>query len=366
MKVVHLTSVHKSNDVRIFLKECLTLAEAGLDVSIVAPNAEDRVERGVRIYGVADRSKSRVARMVKTVNNVCRKGLLLNADVYHIHDPELLRVVPILKSRGKKVIYDVHEDVPRQIMGKYWLKNWQKKIIAKVFEYFENKMAKKVDFIVAATPTIRDRFLKLNKNTIDVNNFPKIEEYETSGHVTKEMEVCYIGGIVEVRGIKELVMALPKTNIRLNLGGAYSPPGFKDELMALSGWNKVNDLGFLDRKLVVENMKRSVAGIVTLYPLINYLDSLPVKMFEYMASGIPVIASDFPLWKRIIEENNCGICVNPHSPDEIANAINYLVDHRNTAIEMGRNGRKAVENEFNWANEGVKLVRAYNELTTFE
>ena len=128
------------------------------------------------------------------------------------------------------------------------------------------------------------------------------------------------------------------------------------------GWKNVDYLGWMDREGVKAALNESMIGLVTLHPIINYLDALPVKMFEYMAAGLPVIASNFPLWKKIIEGNQCGLCVAPLDPQAIADAIDYLLVHPEEAERMGRNGQKAVQERYNWGLEELKLTSLYDSL----
>ena len=362
-KVCHITTVHPSKDVRIFHKECCSLAKAGFDVSLLVLNADSDIEKDVKIIGVTHPFKGRIDRILNAPKIALKEALQVNADIYHFHDPEFLRVALALKKKGKKVIYDVHEDVPRQILAKYWIPSLFRKMISIIFEKFENYVAARLDYIVTATPFIRNRFLKVNKNTIDINNYPKVEEFDLDIAPTFNSEqVCYIGGIEKVRGIEQMVQSLAFSNGTLTLAGKFSSESLEHEMKQNSNWNKVNFVGFLDRKGVNQLLKNSMAGLVTLHPIINYIDALPVKMFEYMASGIPVIASNFPLWKSIIDEVRCGTTVDPMQPQAIADAINNYIKHPETARKHGENGKKAILQKYNWSIEEKKLIEIYFHL----
>jgi glycosyltransferase involved in cell wall biosynthesis len=153
-----------------------------------------------------------------------------------------------------------------------------------------------------------------------------------------------------------------KTNVRLKLVGNFSPESLREEVMQYRGWGKVDELGFLDREEIKKVFSESIIGLVTLLPVENYMDSLPVKLFEYMSSGIAVVASNFPLWKDIVEKNQCGICVDPYVPKKIATAIDYLANNREITYEMGKKGRKAVNDKYNWMIEESKLLEVYSEV----
>jgi glycosyltransferase involved in cell wall biosynthesis len=364
VKICHLTSVHHRHDVRIFSKELGSLEKAGYEVTvIVADGKGSEKQNGYNILDIG-KPKNRIKRIIISTKKVYKKALEVNAEIYHFHDPELLMFGQKLKKRGKKVIYDVHEDVPRQILRKYWIPKPLRKLISSKVEKYENHLASKMDYIITATPFIRDRFLKVNKNTIDINNFPILETSQNPANwIHKKPEVCYIGSLTKVRGMKEMVNAFASLeNVKLNLAGNYSPEEFRDELTATQGWERVNELGFVNRTQAKEIMDRSLVGLVTLHPIINYIDSLPVKMFEYMGAGIPVIASDFPLWKEIVEKNNCGICVDPNDPRKIQEAIMFIINNQDKAKKMGENGFKLVNEKFNWENEKIKLMGLYKEV----
>ncbi|BAY83950.1 group 1 glycosyl transferase [Calothrix parasitica NIES-267] len=363
-KICHLTSVHTPFDTRIFRKECVSLTNADYKVTLIVSNTQDDVVENINIRSLT-KPKTRSERITKTIWKVLEYAIDENADIYHFHDPELIPIGLILKGRGKKVIYDVHEDVPRQILSsKNYIPNFFRRLVSGTVEKIENFAVKYFDAVVTATPYIRDRFLKIGCNAIDINNYPILDELYIAKTTweQKEKAVCYVGGIWDKRGLFEMVEAIGKTNVSLILAGKFAYSEQRDKALTMPGWNNIQELGYLNREGVAQTLANSMAGLVVLHPIINYLYALPVKMFEYMCAGIPVIASNIPLWKEIIEGNQCGICVDPMNYEAIAKAIQWIVDNPDEAKRMGENGRKAVEEKYNWENEAKKLRALYKEL----
>ncbi|TLS38496.1 glycosyltransferase family 4 protein [Pseudalkalibacillus caeni] len=371
MKVCHLTSVHPAEDIRILIKECQTLAKAGHDVSLVVANTDSRSLYGVNVVGVESIVNNPIQRIFKSPKRVFETALKIDADVYHFHDPELIPVGLKLSKKGKHVIYDVHEDVPEQVLSKQWIPKPLRKLISTTVEKVERYASKRFSAVVTATPTISKRFKTYNSNTVTVHNYPILNELigqasENSNVEKQGNKVIYIGGITELRGIKEMVAAMEKVNssteAELALAGKFAPEQLKTELETTTGWNYVNHLGYLNRDQVKSSLSESDIGLVLIHPEPRYVVSLPIKMFEYMSAGIPVIASNFPLWKEIVEGDECGICVDPLNLEEIADAIKWLINNPEAAGEMGRNGRKAIEEKYNWEKESETLINLYNNL----
>ena len=366
--VAHLTSVHGRYDVRIYHKECRSLAAAGYRVTLVVADGlgDETTADGISIRD-AGKSGGRLGRIVFGAARVARAARELDAALYHFHDPELMPAGLALRRRGKRVIFDSHEDVPTQMLSKPYLTPRLLKALAWMVGGIENWTVKRLDAVIGATPTITEKFRSRARKVANVNNYPILGELtEESDSVKREPRVCYVGGISAARGIVPLVQALTQTKsgARLELVGSFTEPETAAQVAALPGWQLVDARGFCDRSEVREVLSRSMAGLVTLLPYPNYVDALPIKMFEYMSAGVPVIASDFPLWREILLPRGCGICVDPEDPAAIAQAIDHLVSNPERAAEMGRNGQAAVRDEYNWANEERKLLRLYEDVLT--
>ncbi len=362
IKVCHITTVHPAFDNRIFYRECVSLAQAGYEVHLLIANQTEKtgVKEGVNLHNI-NLSKARIPRFLFSKKTVLAAALKLEASIYHFHDPELLPVGKKLKQLGKKVIYDSHEDVPRQILHKSYIPRFIRPMISKIYERMENHTVRQLDAVVSPTPHIQNRFSKINKHSVEVCNYPQ-KVLKKTDWTKRKNELCYIGSLTKVRGILEMVEALKAVDSRLNLAGHWWEEDYKKQVFQSAGWNKVNALGYIDKSEVEKVLSQSKIGLVTLHPIESYQVAYAVKMFEYMANGIPMIASNFPLWKKIVEQNNCGICVDPLNPSAIAKAINYLLQNEEEAKSMGQNGQKAFLEKYNWNSEKEKLIALYQAL----
>ena len=365
-KVAHLTSVHYAFDTRIFHKECRTLAAAGYDVVLIAPNDRDEAEDGVQIRAVP-KPTGRPGRMTRTTWQILRAAWRERANVYHFHDSELIPVGVLLALCGRRVIYDVHEDLPLQISGKFWIPGWMRWTVSRAAAVLEALGSQVFRGIVAATPAIAARFPA--RKTVTVQNFPVVGELASSRRrplAERPPNAAYIGMIEVIRGIREIVASFAlvreSLNARLVLGGKFDPPELVDSVRQIPGWSKVDFLGWQSRKEVAELLANVRVGLVVLHPRPNYLDSYPVKLFEYMSAGLPVVVSDFPLWRQIVEDAGCGLVVDPLDPGSIAEAVQWLLENTEEAEAMGERGRKAIDTKYNWSAEAEKLTQYYRHI----
>ena len=368
--VCHITSVHPADDVRIFIKECRTLAKAGYNVSLIAPGTKCKNKEGVRIVGISPSKGGRVFRMTVTARRVFQAALKEDTHIYHFHDPELLGVGMLLKLfTGKKIIYDVHEDYCKQTLSKSYIPKILRKSIGFLIRIIEYLSSKIFEGIVTATDDILKNFSH-HKRAVSIKNFPILSDFSIfreNRDKNKEMfNLIYLGGIAEIRGITQIIRALEfidsNIQLKLTLCGKFDSTNYELEITSLEGFKKVEYLGWMSPSDIPKFLRNFDAGIVCLHPISNYLTSLPIKLFEYMAAGLPVIASNFPLWKEIVEGNKCGICVDPLDLEAIADAIKYLLKHPKERKKMGNNGRCAVLQKYNWEKESGKLTNLYKAL----
>lgn len=362
-RICHITTVHPAKDTRIFHKECVSLAAAGFEVYLIVINGKSELANGVNIVGVPCTFNTKLARFVKAPKVAMEKALELDTDLYHFHDPEFLPSARKLIRMGKRVIYDSHEDVPRQILGKAYIPGLVRPLVSSMFERYEDGVMRELSGVIATTEKWKQRFLKSNANTVTVMNYPRLDQLPSpTPYLEKQNEVFYVGDLTRVRGTVDMVAAMQFVDATFNLGGPFSEPGLHDEVAALNSWHKVNELGFIDRSVVHEMLDRSKVGLVVLHPTPAYKEALAVKVFEYMAAGIPVVCSDVGIQSEVVKAEKCGICVPPKDPKAIGDAINYLLANSEEAEAMGQRGRKAVVREYNWETEIKSLLALYDKV----
>ncbi len=365
-KVCHITSVHKSQDVRILKKQCRSLAMAGYETYLVAPG-DTYIENNVNIVGIGETIGGRVNRMLLRSKSAYKKALELDCDIYQIHDPELLPYALKLKRRGKKVIFDSHENYIMQIKEKEYIPSIFRWIIASGFSAYQKHVLKKIDAVIfPCTLNGKDIFEGLCRKSITLGNQPMLDElynkYNPNEH-KNEKYICHVGGLTYNRGIEHLVKSAEVSKTKLVLGGGISD-AFKSKLEELSAYKYVDNRGFCNRDEVLEIYTNATIGACTLLNVGQYnkYDNFATKVYEYMALGLPVILSDYPYARKVIEKYNFAILVDPTNIDEIADAITYLNNNPELCQQMGDEARRAIKEEFNWEIEEKKLISLYLEL----
>jgi glycosyltransferase involved in cell wall biosynthesis len=366
IKVVHLSSAHRADDTRIFWKECVSLARAGYDVCFVVAGDKCLTRReGVDIV-IVQRYRKRFGRIVASSLAVVFAGLAQKGDLYHFHDPELIPGGLVLRLLGKLVIYDAHEDLPRHILFKDWIPSRLRLPVAWLAGLVEWIAGCALSGIVAATPIIAQRFPR-GRSAL-VQNFARLAEFPTGSEPVRGQRraVAYVGGVTVERCAVEMVEAMAKvdrfSDVRLVIAGEISPRSLLATLASSPGWSRVDYRGRLDRTGVRRVLAEASVGLAVFHPTQSYMESQPVKVFEYMAAGLPVIAADFPRFRKIIEDKGCGICVPPRDTTAIAAAIERIFQYPDQAEEMGQRSRELVLRSCNWEREAESLISFYDRI----
>lgn len=363
-RIVHCATTHRVGDPRVFWKECRTLARAGYEVVYVVPHDRDEVREGVQIRAVPRPSTGR-ERLTRTVRAVYRRALEEGPDaVLHLHDSDLLVAGLRAKARGRRVVYDAHEDTPKQMRYQHWIARPLRPLASATAAVLEALAGRLFDGIIAAEPENARRFPP--QKTALVRNFPIVDELVSEKvvpHHLRPLRAIYIGTITRVRGLREMVAAVDRLRrdlkVELVLGGPFHPRALEAEVAGRLG---VRVLGYLSRPDVARWLGRSRVGMVVLHPVRKHIEAFPTKLFEYMAAGLPVIASDFPVWREIVEGARCGLVVDPLDVDALAEALRRLLQNPDEAAEMGRRGRAAVLEQYDWEREARALLAFYARL----
>lgn len=372
--VVHLTSAHRVKDVRIYHKECVSLARAGHEVHLVVPTntyqERERIGGGVFVHPVPEPS-GRMERFLVTTFRAFNVARQLRADIFHFHDPELLPWGALLRSTGHTVVYDVHESLRDSLQTRGWIPEGIRPLIGRAAGLTESLFARWMSGIIAVTPSIREQFAALDVPSAVISNYPLLHEMQNGNgrdaSSERVLKAVFAGGIAEARGIRQMVeaqsiVAGTHPQAKLGLAGTFRSERLKNSISQLAGWEHTEFHGWVSREDVSSIFSNASVGLVTFLPAPNHREALPNKLFEYMSAGLPVIASDFPLWRKIVEETDCGLVVDPEDPHSIADAIGWMYDNPKEAKAMGQRGQRAVLDTYNWSTQERELVSFYNKL----
>ncbi len=365
-RVCHITSAHSQKDVRIFQKECVSLAKNGYEVFLVAPGGSGK-ENGVNIRGFGEKEEKRWRRILFSSKKAYRLAKEIDAEIYHFHDPELLPYGWLLKRSGKKVIFDSHENLFQLMRDKSYIPSVARACFNSAFNILLNWICKKLDAVISVDPQICKEYKRINKNTVLITNYPILETGLQSGN-KNPVGMAFAGGVDRQWNHDAIIRAMEK----LKSKAAYTICGKADsqylvQLKQLPSWEQVNFCGEVSHDEALRVLRGNSIGMA----LCSYSKNTNqkkgtlgnTKLFEIMMAGIPVICTRFELWEKIINKYQCGICVDdPQNEEEIAQAAAYLLEHPQEAEKMGGGGCRAVKEKFNWLHEEKKLLELYHKL----
>lgn len=360
-KVCHIDIQERTHIMRPY-REAAAAVDAGMEAVIIY-QGDSALEDGIEYIGFP-KAKNRFDRFFNRSRNMVKAALETDADIIQLHAPEYLLYALKLKRAGKKVIFDSHEDYPIQIKGKGYIPTPLRKVVSEMYAAYESYICKRIDGVVyPCTYLGKNIFEDRAKRSLKIDNYSKVVSSFSSAKV-KKRQVIYAGTLSVDRGVTQLARAVMKTDGELLLCGPFVSESYREEILESFPSQKVKYLGSVGREELFELYSACMAGASVLLPVGQYPigDNLATKVYEFMQCGLPVVTSDFRYAREANDRWRFGICVDPENVDEIANAIQYIFDHPDEARQMGENGRRAIEEEFNWAREEKKLLALYEEL----
>lgn len=362
-------------DPRIFWRQGISLVNAGYEVTyVVSDNLPEETINAIKIIPTGFVTSGRVNRLLFSKNTFYKKAIEINSDIYQISSPELISVGLKLRKNNKKVIFDLREDYASFVLEMKWIPSMiLRRFVLFAVKNYLNSALNKYNAVIGVTPLIFDNLKLTACPTFVITNFPIVRNAtETSAeeYLNRVDNLCYIGSVYPKSHQQKLFNILSDfKELKYTIFG-FIGADLKNELSDLPYWSKVDYINSFSKEKLYEVLDVATIGnaILDYSPNLGYQKgSLGViKIFEYMEAAIPVICTDFTLWKEIVEKYNCGICVHPQNEKEIQSALEYLIENKMEAYQMGQNGRRAVLEEFNWNSQAVKYIHLIDEITKQE
>jgi glycosyltransferase involved in cell wall biosynthesis len=358
MKICHLSTVHQPNDVRIFKKECISLSNAGHDISFVVPHEKSEVQQSIEIISIPS-SMSKASRLLVQPFRLLMKALSVKPDVFHFHDFELWPIGLILRVLGYKVIADVHEDVPAQLRQREWVPKLIKPSLSFISSLIENNFSRFMTGVIVADTTLAKRFSKYNRNVVTICNYPILYPLPEAKSNNGTFRVLSVGGVFNERCADLVIGASRHLSdvsflIGGGVGGQYSDLSWQSE--------NCHYLGKLSFEEVQQEYSQADVIVVMFSDDPNHQDIKSNRFFESMYAKKPVLVSALPQWKEFIRKYQCGVAVSLDSSMDLANAITHLKENPSLCEAMSENGQKAVLKAYSWTSEEAKLIKFYREL----
>ena len=389
-RVAHMSSHHQPVDNRIFQRECRSLADAGYAVHFIVRNPTDEIRNGVQIVAV-NAPRNRLERVTLTAFQVFLRALRTKADIYHLHDPELIPWGFLLRLLGKTVVFDVHEDFAQAAGVRSWIPKPLRGLVARAWRGLA-WVASRAFHIVIAERYYARSFPK----SVKVLNYPHFERSEALRSVDRtaqnldRVRLIYAGSTTLSRGAAlhaRLACLIPgclihycgnmsqQTADAIRKASGDATIGVMGEDGKIS-WEKrssrpepevstiiLEGLDYYVSDRMVEALKEPWTAGLSIFPFSeHYYEKELTKFFEYMAAGLPMVVSDFPNWRAIVESAECGFAINPARLEDAVDRINWLHANPATRLAMGANGREAVESRYSWASQRQNLLDFYGRL----
>jgi glycosyltransferase involved in cell wall biosynthesis len=367
MDAVHLTTAHNSTDTRIFDKEARSLVKAGFKVGIIAHDAPEEPIDGVNFYSLGT-SLSRTDRW-KNIIKAVRIAKRTDARIIHIHDVELLpAAIYLSKTTDNVVIYDVHEDYGHIVATRDWVPDTIAPLASWMIPQVERIAVNRLDATIPVSQWIGEPFEDLANDITIVHNYPRTETIpEVSGSIdsTTQYTLCYVGGLVDVRGIHrmlELVETLVDRGVNVELWalGSWMPAANKtaaDEFIKENNLqSRVKFPGYLEYDEMFRHLHSADVGLALL-DTEHYRHGIPTKLFEYLYAGLPIVTTPTDAVAEFIPDEYCHL-VPQGDTEAAADAVETALQENYDESEM----RTIIEEKYSWEHEAEKLINLYEKL----
>jgi glycosyltransferase involved in cell wall biosynthesis len=369
IRICHLTSGHKRIDGRIFQRACVTAAEHGASTTLIVADEQGRKKiRGVTVLSVGGFS-SRWARLSGASLRFLVPALRSRADILHFHDPELLPLGLVLKALGRRVIFDMHEDLPSQLRGaRSYIPGILRNLLAGIYSRFEGCAVRVFDAVCVPQPSMYRAQKKVNPETVLILNSGRLaarigREPSRAG----KYSILHAGVLSAERGLYNMLAVMEELGDQytLLLAGRLSLDDGEtfESLEKRPAWKRVRYLGILNGEEVHRQYSQSDLGLILYRNVGQYGLAHATKLFEFMAAGIPVVMPDFGEWPKFNADNKCGVCVDVESPVEVASAIRRISMDPRISEKLGFNGQMAVRERYDWKHQEERLVSLYRRIT---
>ena len=364
-KVCHVSMRRSATDRRIFHKECKSLSDGGFEVTYIVVNQDVTNSWPINVEAVSVAKRSLLYR--KRVNDALfKKAMSVHAQIYHIHEPELLPTALKLKDYGKRVIYGAHQDTELFKLSYHWGPKFVRSYFAKQAIQKELKIAAQLDGIITETPWLRKKFTAVNSAVVDAADYPRLEDFPNASYQKSATELLQIGNLDRSKNAKILVETVGIAHKVLNLLGEVKGKKLRKILTKIPGWSYVREQGLQKLANRIPFFQQTALGLLTYRKNAYNQAKLPPELFELLAAGIPVLLPDFDLWKSHFQGQKIGKFSDTADTKALSRSLQMMLDNPAELAQFSKNAREAFEQCFNWKNESKKYMILYRKIAAKE
>jgi glycosyltransferase involved in cell wall biosynthesis len=362
--VIHVTTAHHADDVRIFERECRSLAASGRYAVYLAAAGSIPAGSGVTLIPLPPAPSGRVGRFSSGPRKALALARVVDTDLWHFHDPELLPVALKLARDGHRVIWDAHEDYVTQFT-EVGAKNWVPGPARGVVRAGTRALLRQVDRyaagVVAATPSIASRYG--NPRIVVVGNEARLDLFSDCRPDFDSRQVLFTGSAGPGHLFDEVVRAVAMVpGARLAVAGREPDPFVWTRASQILG-DRVRHLGWLGRSAVAAAMSASTLGLLTYADIPSYnAENSPNKLFEFGAAGLPVVATPTKANTRFLTASGAGTVASGFGAPEIAEAISSMLSDRIRWESASVAGRQWAAREGSWSQSEARLLHLYADV----